>query len=155
MCGWEGPPLPYNVHHGASSLWTQTAALQGADSKLNKLLGRRNWCEVTEVTAAGTQPRTAGMLEFTIRAEDPAAMESPPATFTVPVPTYVPPMTSAGTIFLPTRISINILPGTWRGVQLISSGRHISTQLFFWVSLASHHGSYNENKWGRESCMRG
>ena len=68
--------------------------------KSPKLIGGRNWCEVTETpissAANGLATRTAGSLVFSLRVENPKKMEAEPEVYTVPVPTYVPPKTTAG-----------------------------------------------------------
>ena len=46
--------------------------------------------------ADGSAVRTSGSLVFCLRVENPKKMEAEPEVYTVPVPTYVPPKTSAG-----------------------------------------------------------
>ena len=78
------------------------SALQAMHPKSPKLIGGRNWCEVTEVPlqpspGAGVEnPRLPGALVFSLRVEDPKDMAAAPEVYAVPVPTYVPPKNTSG-----------------------------------------------------------
>lgn len=78
--------------------------LQTLHPKSPKLIGGRNWCEVTETaissTADGVGNRTSGSLIFSLRVENPKKMEAEPEVYDVPVPTYVPPRTTAGRLLI-------------------------------------------------------
>ena len=54
-----------------------------------KLLGRRNWCEITEYTATAEDPRLVGALNFSLRAENPKDQAGPKEVYNIPVPPYV------------------------------------------------------------------
>ena len=66
-----------------------------------KLLGLRNWCEVREqpgipADASGRLPRTSGLLQFMLRAEDPERKGLAAESYIVPVPIYIPSKNAPG-----------------------------------------------------------
>ena len=82
------------------SVHNQHAMLQAMHPRSPKLIGGRNWCEVTETpissAADGHPSRESGSLVFSLRVENPKKMEAEPEVYMTPVPTYVPPRTTAG-----------------------------------------------------------
>lgn len=75
--------------------------LQARHPKSPKLIGGRNWCEVTEMPSVandqpGGTPRTSGALQFSLRVENPMDMEAEPEVYTTPVPIYVPARRNTG-----------------------------------------------------------
>ena len=85
--------------------------MQDLHPKTAKVLGRRNWCEVEELptvpvpsiksinprehTSQKTN-RMSGILEYSLRVEDPDNKTATPQVFVTPVPPYIPPTTYEG-----------------------------------------------------------